>query len=265
MVNRRKVEQVTFNESGYRSGGNLPNVTFGHVTLHMNRSRQRMREINIGVLNAHKGVTEMEKGMLCQWLKVRKIAVLCGFYQKGANAQSLASSLGARGAVGWGPCLQEITHETRSCGGIETKAHPSFIMCFGYCHKMKWPEQVALVTKDFLGADISKELVTSRSNTSATGVPLWDANWIGSEEVPHLGSISQKWPNMSMWCRHSFQNCVWLGKAIPSKRKQEMNAALLAQQQAAKRRKLHENTNRSRGNSTEPPDYSTESSRWICY
>ena len=138
-------------------------------------------------------------------------------------------------------------------------------MCFGYCHKMKWPEQAALVTKDFLGTDIHKELVTSRSNTSATGVPLWDENWIGSKEVPHLGSISQKWPNMSMWCRHSFQNCVWLGKAIPSKRKQEMNAALLAQQQAAKKIKLQGNTNRSRGNSTEPQGYFTERYPWICY
>ena len=203
----------------------------------------------------------MEKSMLCQWLKVNKIAVLCGFYRK-ANTQSLARSLGASGALGEAPCLQEITHETCSRGSIETKTHPSFIMIFGYCHKMQWPEQAALVTKDFLGTDVCRELVTLRSSISATAVPVWDANWIGSEEVPHLGNIHQKWPNMSMWCRYSFQNCVWLGKAIPSKLKQEKHAALLAQQQAAKRVELQENTDRSRGNSTKPQDYFTEPHPW---
>ena len=238
VVNRSKVKKVSFIESGYRSGGNLSNVSFGHVTLHMNRSRQRMPEINIGVLNAHKAVAPIEKAMLWQWLAVRNIAVLCGFYPKGPNAQSLASSLGAHGAVGWGPCLQEVTHEICSRGDIETKTHPSFIMCFGYCHKMKWPEQAAYVSKSFLGPDIFKELVTSQSSTLETGVPLWKENWIGSDKVPHLGNIQQKMQNMSMWCRYSFQNCVWLGKAIPSKQKQEKHAAFLAQQQTAKKRKL---------------------------
>ena len=131
---------------------------------------------------------------------------------------------------------------------------------FGYCHKMKRPEQAAYISKSFLGPDISKELVTVQSS-----VPLWKENWIGSDRVPHLGDIHQKWPNVIMWCRYSFQNCVWLGKAIPSKLKQEKHAALLAQQQAAKRRKLQGNTNRSRGNSTEPQDYFTEPHPWKAY
>ena len=259
VVNRCKVKKVSFIENGYRSGGNLSNVSFGHVTLHMNRSRQRMPEINIGVLNAHKAVTPIEKAVLWQWLAVRKIAVLCSFYPKGPNAQSLASSLGAHGAVGCGPCLQEVVHEPCSRGNIETKTHPSYITCYGYCHKMKWPEQAAYASKLFLGSDLSKELVTARvlGGTLASGLPSWKENWLGRNTVPHLGSIKQKMQNMSMWCRYSFQNCVWLGQAIPSKQKREQHAAFLAQQQTAKKRKLQENADRSRGTSTRPQDYFT--------
>ena len=216
VVNRLTVKKVSFIESGYRSGGaKLPSVSFGFVSLQLNRSRQRMPVINIGVLIAHKAVSGTERSMLWQWLTEKKIAVLCGFYPKGTNAQLLASSLGfCRGAVGWGPCLQEVSVKTRSRGPIETKTHPSFIMCVGFCHKMRWPEQAAHVPHSFLGPDILKDLVTVEGS-----VPSWEENWIGSERVPHLGIIQQKMPNLNMWCRHSFQNCVWLGTAIPSKKK----------------------------------------------
>ena len=259
VVNRSKVKRATFVESGFRSGGNLPSFSFGHVACHMNRSRQRMPEINIGVLNVHKAVTQIEKAVLCQWLVHRKIAVLCSFFPKVPHAQSLASSLGAHGAVGCGPCLQEVVHEPCSRGNMETKTHPSYITLYGYCHSIKWPEQTAYASKPFLGSDLSKELVTAKDclGGMASGLPSWKENWLGRNTVPHLGSIKQKMQNMSMWCRYSFQNCVWLGQAIPSKQKRERQAAFLAQQQTAKKRKLQENADRSRGTSTRPQDYFT--------
>ena len=174
-----------------------------------------MPERNIGVLIAHNAVSGTERSILWQWLTVKKIVVLCGFYPEGPNARPLASSLGTcGGAVGWGPCLQEVGVKTRSRGRIETKTHPSFIMCFGFCTKMRWHEQPTDVPEGFLGTDVLKELVTVKDS-----VPSWEENWIGSEGVPHLGIIQQKIPNFNMWCRHSFQNCVWLGTAIPSKNK----------------------------------------------
>ena len=217
VVNRCKVEKVSFIESDYRSSGKQSSVAFGFVRLKMNRSRSRgrMPDINIGVLNAHRAVGNEERQMLSQWLTVKKIAVLCGFYQKGPNGRILASALGKNaGAVGTAPCTQEVSVKN-SFGRAETKTHPSFIMCFGFCTKMRWPENATYVSNSFLGSDIEKELVT----VAQDNMPSWEQNWIGSERVPHLGNINQKYPNLNMWCRNSFQNCVWLGAAIPSKQK----------------------------------------------
>ena len=217
VVNRCKVEKVSFIESDYRSSGKQPSVAFGFVRLKMNRSRSRgrMPDINIGVLNAHKAVCNAERQMLSQWLTVKKIAVLCGFYQKGPNGRNLASALGANaGAVGEAPCAQAVSVKNK-LGRAETKTHPSFIMCFGYCWRMRWPDHATYVSNSFLGDDVEKELVT----VAQQNMPSWEQNWIGSERVPHLGNINQKYPNLNMWCRNSFQNCVWLGAAIPSKQK----------------------------------------------
>ena len=68
VVNRCKVKRVSFIEGGYRSGGKLPSVSFGHVNLHLNTSRQGMPEINVGVLVVHSAVSVFEREMLTQWL-----------------------------------------------------------------------------------------------------------------------------------------------------------------------------------------------------
>ena len=214
VVNKYKVKKVSFIESGYRSTGQLPSVPFSHVSLHLNMSRQRMPEINIGVLNAHKAVSGRERSIVWQWLTVKKIAVLCGFNPKGPNARLLASSLGTcGGAVGWGPCIQEVCVKDRSRGPMVTKTHPSYIMCFRFCDGMRWPGEGSNMPDDFLGSGILSELITVEE------YPSWEENWIGSDAVPNLGLIQQKMQNLNMWCRHSFQNCVWLGTAIPSKKK----------------------------------------------
>ena len=129
------------------------------------------------------------------------------------NACRVASLIAKNaGAVGWGPCAQEVGVKDRS-GGIATKTHPSFIMCFGYMKTMSWPDKCIEVPDDFvMGSDVLKELVLVKG-----GVPWWECNWEGSPSVPHLVAIKQKIPNFNMWCRHSFQNCVWLGQSIPSK------------------------------------------------
>ena len=214
VVNRCKVKKVTFTESTYRSGRSQPDVNFGFASLHMNTSRQRMPTINIGVVIAHRLVHKNERAMLWQWLTQKKIAVLCGFFPKGQPARSFANTLGTcGGAVGWGPCIQEVCVKDRSRGPMVTKTHPSYIMCFGFCDGMRWPGEGSNMPDDFLGPDILSELITVEE------YPSWEENWIGSDAVPNLGLIQQKMQNLNMWCRHSFQNCVWLGTAIPSKKK----------------------------------------------
>ena len=99
---------------------------------------------------------------------------------------------------------RKVGVKTCSRGRIETTTHPSFIMCFGLCYKMRWPEQAAYVPTSLLGPDILKDLVTATKDS----VPSWEENWIGSERVPNLWTIQLKIPNFNMWCRHYFQNCV---------------------------------------------------------
>ena len=172
-----------------------------------------MEQINVGVLFVHRAPSNQEKRMLTQWLVVRQIAVLCSFCPKGDSAYRFASSLAKdAGAFGWAPCAQMVDVKNRS-GGMETKTHPSFIMCFGFCRKMTWPDVSTAVPDDFeIGTDVLRELVPKED------VPYWNENFIGSTSVPKLGHLKQKPPNFDLWCRNSFQNCVWMGTSIQSKK-----------------------------------------------
>ena len=213
VVNRCKVTKMTFIEGSYRSGGSVPAISFGHVSLYLNTARQRMEQINIGVLFVHRAASKTDKERMTQWLVVKKIAILCGFYPKGENACNFASNLARdAGAIGWGPCAQEVDVKNNRSGGMVTKTHPSFIMCFGFFNRFWWPPSTAVPDDFVMGADVLKELVPTQE------VPQWEENYEGSTSVPQLGTIKQKAPNFQMWCRNSFQNCVWMGTSIPSKK-----------------------------------------------
>ena len=97
----------------------------------------------------------------------------------------------------------------------ECLAHPSYFLLFGLYKTMKWPTSTPTLPDDWeLGEDIRSDMILSER------VPEWKRNDLGSTSVPHLGAIKMKPINWEWWSPHTFQTCVWLGTAIPSKASQ---------------------------------------------
>ena len=218
VIHRAKVKACKLTQGIYRSGGQLsPSVIFGHVELHMNTDRQRMQEINVGAVVVRGKVNiKTTVPMLSSWIKLSKIAVLCGFF--GKQGAPFASSLAkAAGAVGDGPCHQvvRVVEPKRLNFGFKTCTHPSFLLLFGYFREMSWPEFPDEIDEEFkLGQDIIDEMVPLHL------VPRWDEISEGSSRVPNLGNIKMKPVDLNRWIQGCFQTCVWMGTSIPSKRSQ---------------------------------------------
>ena len=149
LVKRSSVRKTTLHERHYRIGNSMPAVDFGHVNLLLNTDRQRMAEINVGVLFVHRTPSITERSMLKQWVVDQRVAVLCGFFPKRDGVHKFASSLAEdAGAFGKAPCAQLVDVKTRSCGK-ETKTHPSYIICFGHCKRASLHEVGTAVPDDF--------------------------------------------------------------------------------------------------------------------
>jgi len=235
VVKKYKVVSISFEEFNFRCGGTSPDVSYGQVDLLLNAERQ----ISVGVLFVHRSPSKQAQRMLCQWLVLNEIAVLCSFGLKGDSAYRFASSLAKdAGAFGWAPCAQMVDVKNSS-GDTETKAHPSFITLFGYCSNITWPAVSTAVPDDFeIGPDVLRELVPQED------VPYWNENFIGSTSVPKLGHLKQKPPNFDLWCRNSFQNCVWMRTSIPFKKSMALSNPLPSAGQVKKRIRQRKHLNR---------------------
>ena len=65
-----------------------------------------------------------------------------------------------------------------------------------------------------LGGDVLKEAVDVEL------VPRWDSIVIGSARVANLGTVKLKRIACRHWCPNTFQTCLWIGTAIPSRSSQ---------------------------------------------
>ena len=204
-----------------------------HVT--MSEKRQRLEQINIGFLTVQGSVSEAENQALVQWLVVSRIAILTGFF---GDNKGLVETLAIKAAaIGYTPFYQDLWCQNNRSRGWECLTHPSYFLLFGLYRAMRWPASTPTLPDDFeLGEDIRNDMILIRHS------PEWPRNDQGSTSVPKLGNIKMKEVDWNKWCPQTFQTCLWLGTATPSKKSQE-KSKLRSRGKGSK----HNSTGKARG------------------
>ena len=113
----------------------------------MSNRRQRMEQINIGILVLRGRLSEDEKQAFVEWLVVDRIAILTGFF--GKEAELVATVAKEAGAIGATPFYQCVwcRNNDRS-RGWECLTHPSYFLVFGFYRAMRWPIYSPVVPDD---------------------------------------------------------------------------------------------------------------------
>jgi len=206
VLHRAKVRSCKFRTWSIRSHGE--GIAFGTLYLDIDTSRQRLKAFKIGVLDARRVASESHVAALAEWVVQNRLAMLTGFF---GNHQELISRLAAlSGAVWQTPLYQEV--RARRSRGWQRFVQPSYFLLFGFYRAIRWPTEEAVPPDNFqLGDDIWDGMIP------AERVPCWDDNEEGSVFVPNHGNVKMKPVDWERWCPHTFQTCVWLGTATPSK------------------------------------------------
>ena len=96
------------------------------------------------------------------------------------------------------------------------KYHPGYFLLYGYFRDITWSKYNDTLGEGLeLGKDIEDDMILESK------VPQWTKNLEGNAFVPNLGNIKMKPPDWSKWWSHTFQTCLWLGTATPSKKSQQ--------------------------------------------
>ena len=213
VVNRAKVSSCDFAECCYRSCGKLCPLFFGALHLTKKTTGQRMEHITIGVICIQGKVYQHEARMLAQWIVENQIAILGGFWGHNTAKQFVKELAMEAGAVGNGPCSQQMLKLNNRSREWETVTHPSYFLFFGRYRQIAWHDPAG--PGDFvMGRDVEDELIPIKN------APDWNLNQLGSAHVPELGNIKMKDPDFEKWCKGSFQTCVWMGTSTPSYKRQ---------------------------------------------
>ena len=218
VIHRAKVEccNITRRHIHDRSrGSQLRPRRVEATTLHLTMctQRQRLQQIDIGFLSCHREVSTIETQALIQWLVNGRIAMLA--VAADDNRELVETLAVAAAAIGCSPVYQDMWCWNSYRNEWECLAHPSYFLLFGLYKTMQWPTSTPTLPDDWeLGEDIRSDMILSER------VPEWNRNDLGSTSVPHLGAIKMKPINWDWWSPHTFQTCVWLGTAIPSKTNQ---------------------------------------------
>jgi hypothetical protein len=215
VIHRSKVEccNITRRHLHDRPGDAHHRVEATTLHLTMSTLRQRMEHIEIGFLSCEREVEADDLEGLVDWLAKDPISILA--VAAGDNGRLVETLAVATAAIGCSPVCQDLWCWNSRSFGWECLTHPSYFLLFGTYRSMQWPTSTPTLPDDFeLGEDIRSDMILS------SRAPAWPRNDPGSTAVPHLGSIKMKNVDWMRWCPQTFQTCLWLGTAIPSKKSQ---------------------------------------------
>ena len=181
---------------------------FGTLTIGLDTTRQRLKEIKVGVVDLRGHLRSEEISELAAWIVQDRIAMATGYW---GNFKGLVGSLAeTTGAIYKRPVFQGVMNDSG-----EPVVHPSYFLFFGFHHRIKIPDPFPYMKRNWvLGADIMEELIPIQE------IPWWGENQRGSAFVPNLGSIVMKKVAWHKWIPNMFQTCLWLGTSTPSYKSQ---------------------------------------------
>ena len=182
-------------------------IGFGTLKLLMDTTRQRHSSWKLGVADARYVDSESHVAALAEWIVKEKLPIVTGVF---CDRPSLIGKLATwSGAVSSMPLYQQLEWHD------EVLVHPSYFFLFGQYRAISWPLESAEPPEDLpLGKDIWDGMIADAR------VPWWDHNVVVAPNAPNLGRVKMKPVDFAKWCPHTFQTCVWLGTATPSKNSQ---------------------------------------------
>ena len=209
-LHRAKVSKAQFTENEIRSRGE-PGIQFGTLELKLDTSRQRMNNVQIGVLDVRREPNGNDASLLADWIIVDRVGLLTGHfgsYPGGIHTQFAQDLANQSKAVGFHAFCQHVTDDECTTAWF----HPSFYMMYGCFHRIKIDgPTIAALPKEFdLGADIWKEMIRWEET------PRWDKREQGSAFVGPFGTIKMKCPDWKRWFNHCYQTVLWIGTSTPS-------------------------------------------------
>ena len=190
-------------------------IQYGTLSLHMDQTRQRMSNVQVGIVDVRRRMHERDTEALAQWVILDRIAMLTGHFCTEDNTSEFVSELAVRtNAVSWTPMYQAVSRkpQSRLLMAAAEWMHPSFFLLYGcYGRLVVRDPEVAVVPATLdLGDALWEEML------SLSQRPVWSNNDQGSAFVANLGTITMKPPDWTRWFDHCFQTVLWIGSAIPS-------------------------------------------------
>ena len=188
-------------------------ITMGTLTLFMDQTRQRYKEIKIGILDVRNRVNRFWwTDSLVEWIVSDRLAAVTGHF--GENWELVVDTAIKAKAVHCQPLAQYIQWQDPQSRHWQTSTLPNYFIFFGYYRTITVPAGPDPMPDTMKFApDLWDEVVSD--------FPHWPKNDEGSPFVPNLGAIKMKRVDWSKWINNVFQTVIWLGTATPGKKSQE--------------------------------------------
>ena len=214
VTHKHKVRDVNYAGHKIYLQRDFCDMPFGRLELFLDTTRQRMKQINIGIVDARAIIDTCDVLKFSQWIIDKEIAVLTGaFHNLIPHLHQLAINAGA---VGGGPLYQPLTFWNDKSCTYKTAVYPAFFVLFGYFRQLNLPDEITDMDWALSehGIELGKDIYDAC--LWAHDVPWWKTNHVGSAAVPNLGNVKMKEADFKKWFSGVLQTVVWLGTATPS-------------------------------------------------
>ena len=226
VLHRGKVKNCKVTLWCYRSSGtSATDLGMAIVELQLDDQRQRMSDMNLGILRVQAGISDEQVDDLAEWIVRSRVSIVTGYF--GDNKPQLRKLAMKAKAISATPIAQWLKvprdHIFPAVADaierpMRTVCHPSYFLCFGYYRRIHMCDPTPVPDQWTLGADLQREMI------DVTRCPIWPLNDFGSPFVKHLGAIKTKAVDWNWWIHNVVQSCVWFGTSMPSKNSQVKQA-----------------------------------------
>jgi hypothetical protein len=192
------------------------------VLVTLNRSRQQMSNIRLGVVVVEKTGPWLSTHVdaIVAWIKKEEFAIVTGYF--GANREAVQQIGERTNAILDGPLAQmfwvhiETPQSRTSWGGWHLACIPTYFIFYGTCRKVTIPRDSVLPS--FASWHIECEGVPPLDFEEDLVLESQLPSWKHIEQAGghHLGQIKMKPVDFLRWCPNVHQTAVWIGTATPS-------------------------------------------------
>ena len=207
VVHKGKVDKLHYRSWRLDSDGEVKFVT---LMMEMNKTRQRMAECRVGVIDARDVTKAIDIQRLASLTITERVAMVTGYMSR--RKDFMEAFADCTHAVYQCPVYQDLCVWSSRSRGYEVRFHPGYFLFYGNYKEVDYVHTAPMAPRDWeIGADILADLVP------LSELPQWANNVEGSAFVPKLGTIKMKEVPWEKWRHHVFQTALWIGTATPGR------------------------------------------------